>query len=85
MNKPDKYISLEEFEEMWKNMKKCMLTQTPNIHPQNKYITVQGHSGEGTDFANEYDRMMHEHFNPPMPTQIRKIDYDGEYIIRIKK
>lgn len=49
-----------------------------NIDPILKTMTAQGLSGEGTDFANEYDRLVHSYYNPQMPKKINWIDHDGE-------
>lgn len=76
-----KEIPLEEYEELWEQCKKKTRFTNPNIDPIMKQITVQGLSGPGLKFANEYDRILYEHFNPPLPKSIRWYGADGEELI----
>ena len=79
-----KFIPLKEYKKMWEKTQGCMRFENPHIDPVMKTTTVQGHSGPGTKFKNEYDRAMHEHFNPSMPRMITMITADGEIIYKPK-
>ena len=79
-----KYISIEEYEELWNSAKSCMRIDFNDLDPIMKTMTVTGFSGEGTEFENEYDRLLHKAFNPSMPAQILYHDYDGSYYIKPK-
>ena len=65
-----KKIPLEEYKKMWEDLKNKMRYTAPNIDPIEKTMTVQGQSGPGTPFKNEYERRMHEYHNPPLPSHI---------------
>jgi hypothetical protein len=75
--KNDKYISPEEYEVLWEDCKTKMRFTSPDISPEMKYMTVVGQSGEGTEFKNEYERMLYNHNNPPMPRSISRYGEDG--------
>jgi len=66
-----KIISKEEYEAMWNDAKERMIVNA-SMFPSYKMkgITVGGHSGEGTPFKDEYDRMIYELHNPKMPMYI---------------
>lgn len=76
-----KIIPLAEYEALWKELSSKRLSTSPSLDPQMKRMTVIGLSGTGTKFANEYERLLHEHNNPPMPRSIRMIGLDGEETI----
>lgn len=81
MDESKKIISRKEYEELWKKCQGNMMFGSPNIDPIEKEMTVRGISGKGCEFANEYDRRTHEHYNPPMPRFITMHTVDGiEYI-----
>jgi hypothetical protein len=79
------YIPYEEFATMWNEMKERMRFNCPEIHPSLKNVTVKGLSGKGTKFKNEYERIMHEHFNPKMPLEIRMFTEDGIVTYRVRE
>lgn len=82
-----KEIPIEEYKKMWEEMKGQARFESPRIDPILKTMTVGGQSGPGTDFENEYERLMHEHFNPSMPSRIYMHDIDGvvEYVPKKEK
>ena len=75
-------ISIEKYKKVWEKMQGSMQFKSPGIDPMMKSMTVMGMSGKGTPFENEYDRMMDEHLNPPMPPFIEYINLWGRVIIR---
>jgi hypothetical protein len=77
----DKYIPLEEYIALWEDCKTRMCLSSPGIDPTLKHMTVIGQSGEGTKFKNEYDRMMYNYLNPPMPRCINWHGAEGTYTI----
>lgn len=82
-----KEISIEEYKKMWEDTKGKMQFEAPRIDPVMRNMTVQGYSGPGTPFENEYERLEYEHFNPRMPRQIEMWTEDDliTYIPRRKK
>jgi hypothetical protein len=76
-----KYLSLTDYEMFWAECQSSMRVAAPNLHPSLKNMTVQGLSGPGTKFANEYDRMRFEHYNPPMPPEIKYYGATGDIVI----
>jgi hypothetical protein len=78
------FIDLDEYKRLWDSMKETMRFETPNIDPITKCMTVDGFSGKGTAFNNEYDRLMYEHFNPPMSKEIQMWTENGLVIYRVE-
>jgi hypothetical protein len=81
-----KEIPREEFIEMWRNLKGNMMItpeQGPTYHM--KGMTVQGHSGPGTPFKDEYDRLTDKLLNPPIPRFIEMVTTDGVILYKMKK
>lgn len=78
-----KYIPIEDFEALWSDLSSRRCITSPSLDPRFKRITVYGLSGEGERFASEYDRMMHEHFNPPMPQEIQMNTLEGVTTYRV--
>ena len=79
-------IPLEEYEQLWEKLKSCLRVssdQFPTYHM--KGMTVEGVSGPGTPFKDEYDRLMHRALNPPMPRQIEYVEPDGVVIYKVKR
>jgi hypothetical protein len=74
MNKP---TTKQEYIAFWESMKARMCFESPGIHSIFKEMTVQGQSGIGAPFKNEYDRMLHQYFNPSMPSFINYVGTDG--------
>ena len=72
-----KEIPWDEYKKMWESMEDTRRFDPPNISPEMRNMTVQGHSGPGTPFKDEYERMMHEYHNPSMPLSIRHIHHKG--------
>lgn len=80
-----KEIPIEEYIEMFEKSKGCRRYDAPRVDPIMKTMTVIGKSGEGTKFANEYERMMDEYHNPKLPISIQYWDKDGLTIYVPKK
>ena len=80
-----KEISVEEYEKLCSRFKGSRRIESPKIDPVMKSMTVQGRSGKGTPFKNEYERLMDEWRNPPNPLFITMHDVDETYIIKPKK
>ncbi len=79
------YISREEYIKKWEEMKGNLRFENPCIDPVMRNMTVQGYSGEGTSFANEYERLHYEYFNPKMPSEIIFYGLDGTIVYRVKR
>lgn len=75
-----KKVSLEEFNKLVEKLKGNMRYENPKLSPRLKNMIVQGHSGPGTSFKNEYERMLHEHYNPTF-NHIVMHDIDGQTLI----
>jgi hypothetical protein len=72
-------ISDKEYDEMWQRMKGSMRHTSgdlPTYHM--KGMTCLPHSGPGTPFKDEYDRLMHKALNPEKPITVRMITPNGE-------
>lgn len=82
MNKIE-YIDKDIYLKMWKKMYQSLRIESPNIDPIMKTITTQGLSGEGTDFENEYDRLLYKHYNPDPPIQILMHTTEGLTIYKV--
>lgn len=80
-----KYLPTDEYKAMWEDCMTRACITNHNLCPSLKYMTVVGQSGEGTSFANEYERMQHKHFNPPMPREINRYEADGLVTYRPEK
>ena len=72
-----KYIPLEEYTKLWEDCKLKMRFISPQISPITKNMIVEGLSGPGTDFENEYDRLLYQHLNPPLPPYIDYHELEG--------
>lgn len=77
-----RYIPYTEYCALWEDAKSRMCLTMPGIPPEMMRMTVQGLSGEGTPFKNEYERLMYKHLNPDMPREITMREVDGDVIIR---
>lgn len=71
------YLDKPEYEKLWLSLCGNGRFEIPAIDPQLRNITVQNQSGPGLPFANEYERMMYEYFNPDIPSSIRMFEHDG--------
>jgi hypothetical protein len=71
-----KKVSREEFEALWEKCKGSLMIRG-GIDPVLKGMTVIGKSGKGTEFKDEYDRMLYELYNPPIPMHIDWYEVDG--------
>lgn len=73
-----KIIPIEEYEAMWETFKDNRRV-TADMFPDRIWIgqTCSGHSGEGTPFKDEYDRMMDEVNNPKIPRCVRMWTQEG--------
>ena len=75
-------VSAAEYDRLWNKLKNSrMMTSNdlPSYHM--KGITCSPHSGPGTPFKDEYDRLMHKAMNPDKPPYIRMVTINGdEYI-----
>lgn len=76
------YLSAEDFTKLWKDHRKCARITSPNIDPVMKNMTVQGKSGPGTRFENEYERLIYKHYNPDPPVQITVVGVDGNTVYK---
>ncbi len=75
-----KVISDKEYKKLWDDCQNKRRYESPpwaGIQYQLKRMTVSGQSGEGTEFANELERMRHEYHNPPEPMFIQMHTVDG--------
>ena len=71
------YLSAEDFTKLWEDHKSKLCIGVFQGDPSLANYTVQGYSGPGTPFANEYERMKHEHYNPAPPHTITVVEGDG--------
>ena len=75
-------VSAAEYDRLWNKLKNSRRTTTddyPSYHM--KGITCSPHSGPGTPFKDEYDRLMHKANHPDKPQFIAKWTQEGlEYI-----
>lgn len=81
-----KIISDEEYDKLWDKLKNSRRTTTddlPSYHM--KGWTCLPHSGPGTPFKDEYDRLMHKAMHPDKPIYIRMMTVDGEEYIYSEK
>lgn len=70
-------LPLNEYKELVNKYKMNMRFESPQIDSIMKTITVQGPSGPGFKFKNEYERLMYDYFNPPLPWSIVIHELDG--------
>ena len=72
-----KEVSIGEYKKLHKDLSECRQMTSPMIDPIMRSITIIGKSGEGTSFKNEYERLMDEWLNPPLPVCIEMWEEDG--------
>jgi hypothetical protein len=80
-----KKLYTTKYDELCDKMKGNMRIEPPRIDPIMRSMTVYGQSGPGTSFANEYERLMHNHINPPNPSFITYHTLRGIIYIYPKK
>lgn len=91
-----KIISDTEYDKLWDRVKNSRVMTSHDLPTHHmKGWTCKPHSGPGTPFKDEYDRLMHEALNPKKPLTIRMVTPDGEewiypesarsYVERLKK
>ena len=72
------YLPLDDYKKLCKEHSATEQKGTPDVSPEMKLITVAGKSGTGTPFKNEYDRLVHEHFNKTkVPVSLTVVEGDG--------
>lgn len=72
------YLPLDDYKKLCKEHSATEQKGTPDVSPEMKLITVAGKSGTGTPFKNEYDRLVHEHFNKTkVPVSLTLVEGDG--------
>lgn len=80
-----KYIARAEYEALWEDCKSRRQYTSPNLDPSMKQMTVRGLSGVGTDFANEYERLLFKSNNPDIPREICYHTVDGPITYRVDR
>lgn len=70
------YLTAENYRKLWEEHRAVKRMEDPNIPIEMKTMTVQGKSGTGTPFKNEYDRMWYEHVNQ-VPVSLTVVEGDG--------
>ena len=74
-----KIISDTEYDKLWDRVKNSRVMTSHDLPTHHmKGITCKPHSGPGTPFKDEYDRLMYEALNPKKPITIRMVTPDGE-------
>lgn len=66
------YLPFEEYKKKWESLMGSYRWESPNIDPAFKKIT-----SVNSKYPNEYERMMDEWRNPPMPRCINEYGANG--------
>lgn len=72
------YLSAESYRKLCETHMAVERKGVPDVCPLMKTMTVAGKSGTGTPFANEYDRLVYEHWNKAkLPVSLTVVEGDG--------
>jgi hypothetical protein len=76
-------LDISKFREKWETARESMQISR-SADPHLIGMTVQGVSGAGTPFKDEYDRDLYNLFNPEMPREITWYEPEGPVLYKIK-